>query len=150
MDRNVLVEQLLEARGKLMRSLGGMECLLHVELTMAQLKTLVLLAHEGVCSVGQVARGLGIGRPAASLLVDRLVHMALARRWEDAADRRRALVELTAAGRGLAAELYEGSTHILVQALERMTDEEIASLLRGMNALADALGQQAAATASVD
>jgi len=128
--------QLLDARTCLVRGLGGMEALLRVDLTMAQLKTLTFLAHEGVCPISQVAEGLGVGRPAGSLLIDRLVQLGLVRRWEDSADRRRTLVELTEAGRTIAAELYEGSTQHMQELISHMSDEDLQALVQGMSALA--------------
>ena len=135
-DREALFEQFLECRGCLVKGIGGMEALMRVELTMAQLKTLIFVAHEGVCTVSHVADGLGIGRPAGSLLIDRLVQIGLVRRWEDSADRRRTLVELSQEGRDLAAQLYEGSRQQMQEVLGQLSDQELQALVKGMNALA--------------
>src|SRR5262245_60853909 len=62
-----------------------------LDLSMAQLKTLVILHNIGVVTIGQVAEGLGVGLPTASHLVDRLVQAQLAVRAEDPDDRRRTL-----------------------------------------------------------
>ena len=135
-DREALFDQLLDARTCLMRGIGGMEALLRAELTMAQLKTLIYLAHEGVCPISQVAEGLGIGRPAASLLLDRMVQLGFIRRWEDSADRRRTLVELDKPGRDLATEIYEGSRQQMHELVGQMSDDDLEALVRGMSALA--------------
>src|SRR3990172_4941232 len=68
---------------------------LDLDLTIGQLKGIFMLAYSGPMTVGQVAEALGIGKPAASILVDRLVHISLADRTEDAVDRRRAIIRLT-------------------------------------------------------
>jgi DNA-binding MarR family transcriptional regulator len=135
-DREALLQQLLDARACLVRGLGGMEALLKVDMTMAQLKTLIFLTHEGVCPMSQLADGLGIGRPAASLLIDRLVQLGLVHRWEDSADRRRTLVELSETGRELASQLYEGGRQQMIELVSHMSDEDLEALVRGLSALA--------------
>jgi len=67
-------------------------------LSLPQIRLLLALAHVAPATIGQLAEYLHIGQSAASLLVDRLVQAQLADRSDDPADRRRALVRLTAAG----------------------------------------------------
>ncbi len=64
------------------------------------LQATVFLANQGTASVGQVASKLGIGRPAACLLIDSLVQRGLASRCDDPADWRRVVVRLSAKGSG--------------------------------------------------
>jgi DNA-binding MarR family transcriptional regulator len=135
-DREALFEQLLESRACLVRGIGGMQALLRIELTIAQLKTLIYLINAGARPISQVADGLGIGRPAASLLIDRLVQLGLVRRWEDSADRRRTLVELSDTGKAMAEELYEGSRAQMRDLADQLSDEDLEALVRGLNALA--------------
>ena len=67
-------------------------------LTLSQIRLLLVLAHSGPATIGQIADHLRIGQSAASLQVDRLVQAHLAERADDPADRRRAIVRLTEAG----------------------------------------------------
>src|SRR5262245_16468496 len=59
-----------------------------LELTMAQLKAVMFLVRAGRARSRDLADGLGIAPSAATPLVDRLVDDKLARREDDAADRR--------------------------------------------------------------
>jgi DNA-binding MarR family transcriptional regulator len=59
-----------------------------LDLTMAQLKAVILLAQSGGLRSRELADGLGIAPSAATPLVDRLVSQKLARREPDAQDRR--------------------------------------------------------------
>src|SRR5215470_14883981 len=71
---------------------------LQTDMTVAQLRALFVVADFGPIPIGGVAARLGIGLPAASSLVDRLVDQGLVKRREDPADRRRTLAEPTVAG----------------------------------------------------
>ena len=108
---------------------------LELQLSMAQLKALIVLA-DGPRSVGQVGKALGTGKAAASLLVDRLVQVELAYRTEDSTDRRRTLVHLTEDGEHSVRQLREGGRERYRAWLERLGDDDLAALAQGMRALA--------------
>ena len=67
-------------------------------LTLAQIRLLVVLVANGPSNIGEIAGYLHIGQSAASLLVDRLVQDNLAERADDPADRRRSIVRLSSHG----------------------------------------------------
>src|SRR5215472_13751973 len=64
----------------------------HLELSMGQLKALMTLATREAMTVSGLAETLNVGKPMASILVDRLVQLGLVERTEDPEDRRRTLV----------------------------------------------------------
>src|SRR5581483_12236793 len=70
-----------------------------VDLTISQIKCLVLLEVRKNITVGGIATALGVGRPFASVLVEQLVQGRFVTRGEDREDRRRCIVGLTDAGR---------------------------------------------------
>ena len=107
-----------------------------LDLTMAQLRTLFTLAHEGSASIGQVAEAQRVSLPTASHLVERLVQAGLATREEDPADRRRMVVRLTPAGEELVNKIRHGGDRQLRGWLGHLSYDDIAALLRGMTALA--------------
>ncbi len=80
----------------------------NIDLTLAQLRTLAILAEEGPLVIGQIAQRLGIGLSTGGHLVDRLVQAGLAERAEDAEDRRRTVACLTPAGEDVYAQLRIG------------------------------------------
>ena len=120
-----------------------------VELSLAQLKALFTLVDAGSMPIGGVAGRLGIGLPAASSLVDRLVDQGLVKRREDPLDRRRTLAEPTAAGEALAQRLRHGSREALRAWLEQMEHDDLEALVRGLTAMVAVAQAPLAAAAPV-
>jgi MarR family transcriptional regulator, organic hydroperoxide resistance regulator len=107
---------------------------MEIDLTIAQLRTLLVLAEEGPLVIGQIAQRMGIGLSTGGHLVDRLVQAGLAERTEDADDRRRTLARLTPKGEDLYARLLNHSLQMqtLIQKLE---SEDLSAFLQGLKAL---------------
>ena len=135
--RRDLVDRGLELYKEVSRLLHerGAPTWLETELSFAQLRALFTLADCGATPIGRVAARLGIGLPAASSLVDRLVEQGLAQRREDRLDRRRTLASTTEAGLALAQRLRQGSREALRAGLEQMDADDLAALVRGLEAL---------------
>jgi MarR family transcriptional regulator, organic hydroperoxide resistance regulator len=108
---------------------------LDLDFSMAQLKTLFVLAREGPVPIGRAAELMNIGLPTASHLIERLVQLGLASRTEDQADRRRTLASLTEQGERLVNQLRQGSSNQLRSWIAQMSAEEQAALLLGLRAL---------------
>jgi DNA-binding MarR family transcriptional regulator len=106
-----------------------------LDLTMGQLKSVLVLTTQGPLSVGELGRALGIGEPAASLLVDRLEERDLASRREDPADRRRTYVVPTSEATELAIRLRRSRDEQLTGWLTSLTEEDLEHLRRGLSAL---------------
>jgi DNA-binding MarR family transcriptional regulator len=115
------------------RSVGSE--LLHLDLSMGQLKAIASITTFGPQPVGELGRRLGISEPAASLLVGRLEERGLAERVRDEQDRRRILVTATADGDRLATSLREGKEEQIGQWFAALTDEELHGLLLGFRGL---------------
>jgi DNA-binding MarR family transcriptional regulator len=107
-----------------------------LDLTMGQLRTLMALAADGPMTVSALAERLGIAKPTASILIDRLVQVGDADRSEDPEDRRRTLVTLTPAGVALVARLRNGQSERFERWLAAMRADDLAALTQGMQALA--------------
>ncbi len=116
-----------------------------LDLTMAQVKTLMVLAAEPPVTASQLANLLGLGRPATSILIDRLVRDGLVGRTEDPVDRRRVLVALTTTGNDLVTRLRQGSIERMERLMRQMEAADLAALRQGMAALAAAATREAAA-----
>lgn len=103
--------------------------------------TRALLAIEGMkgATPGRVAEVLGIGRTSVTGLLDRLEEQGLLTRRVDPSDRRCFLLELTDKGHELVQQLNEPRREKMRQALEQMSQDEIAALRNGMEALVLAL-----------
>jgi DNA-binding MarR family transcriptional regulator len=105
------------------------------DLTTSQVKAVILLEHHGPLPVGKLAEWLGIGNPAASIIVQQLVEQGLAERSEDSFDRRRTLVSLTAQGTQLISGQREQREGSLRRWLSQLGDEELTALRDGLRAL---------------
>ena len=80
---------------------------------------------------------LRLQRSATSTLVDHLVRLGLFARAEDASDRRRTLVDLTAEGRELVTRLRQGREDLMRAALQRLSEEELRATIRVLHAVAE-------------
>src|SRR5437868_249482 len=117
---------------------------MEIDLTIAQLRTLLVLAEEGPLVIGQIAQRLGVGLSTGGHLVDRLVQAGLAERTEDAEDRRRTLAQLTPKGEDLYARLLNHPLQIqmLIQKLDK---DDLAALLQGLQAINRLVEQESVA-----
>jgi MarR family transcriptional regulator, organic hydroperoxide resistance regulator len=141
-SKAALIDEALELEGRILHAIGsatvGEWC--RLELTMAQLKGVLVLGRKHELPVGGLARELSVGLPAASAVVDRLVEQGLVYRKEDPADRRRTLVRLSPGGEELLTNLRRGSREAFRGWLEQMQDGDLESLLRGLRAMAPLAG----------
>ncbi len=119
---------------------------LDLDLTVSQLRAIYLLAYHGSLSIGELAGLLKLGYPAASVLVQQLVQQQLAERSEDTRDRRRALVRLTERGARLVSDRRERREAQFLPRLNRLSDEELAGLQRGLEALIAVMREERAAS----
>lgn len=133
------VAEALAAQRVVYRTLLGsaMRDWIELDLSMGQLKSLMALAtHQGLNITG-LAELLGIGKPTASILVDRLVQMGYVERREDPTDRRRAIVAPSTAGSELVARLRQGGEgQRMARWLARMAPADLEALTHGLRALA--------------
>jgi DNA-binding MarR family transcriptional regulator len=139
-QRELLVEQAMQAQKRvylLMHAAAG-PAWLETDLTLAQIKGLFLLAREEASTISRIALALGVGRPASSILVERLVELGLVERAEDPVDRRRTLVRLSPRGEELIAQLRQDGRERLREWLGRLSEDDLAALVRGLSALAAA------------
>jgi DNA-binding MarR family transcriptional regulator len=75
------------------------------EVTLPQYRALVVLAARGPQGTAELAAALAVNPSTATRMCDRLVRKGLIRRHRQAGDRRSVRITLTAAGRGLVAEV---------------------------------------------
>lgn len=133
-----MIEEVLQINRTLLRAVAVATvpewC--RLELTMAQVKGVMVLGRRGELPVGGLARELAVGLPAASAVVDRLVEHGLVRRQEDPADRRRTLVRLSPQGEELLARLNQGSREIFETWLENLAETQLEQLVSGLRSLA--------------
>ena len=104
-------------------------------LTMAQMKVLMLLGVVGESHMSDVAGQLGVSISTVSGLVDRLVEGGLVQRREDAADRRHVLVSMTPAGSEVIDRFQELGATQLRELLTQLDQDQLATVRRAMDLL---------------
>ncbi len=137
-SREELIAKVMEAQQLVARSmlLLAEPNWVALDLTLTQLKSLMILAASGSMPIHRLAEMLRLQRSATSTLVDQLVRMDLLMRTEDLADRRRTLVDLTANGRALLTHLRQGRKEKMRALLSNFPDEDLAILARILRTLA--------------
>jgi len=133
------VREALKAQRVIYKTVLGMNSdeWLSLDLTMGQLKALVTLTARRDMTVSEVAEALGVGKPAASMLVDRLTHHGYVTRREDPDDRRRTVVTPTEAGEELVTRLRQsGGERTMVRWIRQMAPDDLAAFTQSMRALA--------------
>ncbi len=140
-DREHVVDAVLAASRAIValsvRSLSAVS----EEVTLAQYRTLVVLASRGPQAVVALAEDLGVSAPTASRMCDRLVRDGLISRTEDAEDRRRVSLILTTRGRRLLDEVTVRRRVEIRQVLEAMPAEVQRTLVDGLHRFAAAAGE---------
>jgi MarR family transcriptional regulator, organic hydroperoxide resistance regulator len=131
------IDAILQAQRTVIRTLhDASTSWLELNVSMAQLKTLIVLSDEGPLPVGQVGCRMGVTLPTASYQVERLVRKGLVERVQDEQDRRRTLVHLTEQATELLRSLRQGRAELMRSWIEQMSSDEVAALQQGLEALA--------------
>lgn len=137
------IERMARIYPQLMGRMGRMRTLVHdgMDLTYNQYKTLLTIADREDCSLGDLARELGVAMSSASQMVERLVGQGVVHREQDAGNRRQLVIRLTPAGEALVAELQRGILAGYARILERLGDEEQEVLVQSFENIARILGK---------
>jgi DNA-binding MarR family transcriptional regulator len=102
-ERDDVIDRILHGQRLLQRSLSfaASNPLMATNVTMPQLKALLVIFHCGASGGQDLTRVLGVSLATVTGIVDRLVAHGWVNRGEDPNDRRIRRLELTAAGREL-------------------------------------------------
>jgi DNA-binding MarR family transcriptional regulator len=99
-----------------------------VDLTLPQLRAIMLLHRGAALPVGAIGRSLQMSLGSASALVDRLARLRLVTRRENPQDRRQTLVQISKRGSAILDRLEQQAADDLVQAIARMSPERRTAL----------------------
>ena|SRR4249919_3030921 len=110
----------------------------YLDLSMAQLKAVILLCRTGRARSRELADGLNIAPSAATPLVDRLVEQRLAKREDDPADRRIVWIHPTAKAQQVCDELLEMNEEVLAEVIKEIPVSERKAVNHSISLLADA------------
>ncbi|OJF10368.1 hypothetical protein BG844_32520 [Couchioplanes caeruleus subsp. caeruleus] len=120
------------------------------QLTMSQLKILVLLHRLGDTSGRELAGMLGVSLATMSGMVDRLVSQDLVTRAEDPHDRRVRRISLSPTGNDTISKIITAGTEKQVRLLTKLTAEELRTVRDAMVALVRVATEDAAGAAPLD
>ena len=108
------------------------------EVSLAQLRTLVMISTHGAMNLTAVAEGLGVNPSNASRTCDRLVRDGLLDRREDTADRRSIQLSLTRQGQKVVEKLFAKRRAMLEQIVSTMSHAQQRQLSSSLQAFVDA------------
>ncbi len=108
---------------------------LELNLSIVDLKALLLIARRERMTVGALAAALYLTRPGASRVGDQLHRLGLITRQEDPVDRRRTLLGLTSHGQALIAQLHHGDLQLLSSSLAHLETTDLRCLYQGLRGL---------------
>jgi DNA-binding MarR family transcriptional regulator len=127
------VDELAQELGRFIRVLAplsgdALEAVAELELSLSQVRALMVLDRHGAMTVGALAARVGLSQPATSRAVDALQRSGLVTRAEDAADRRVRQVAIAAPGRTFTARIQAYKLDALRAFAAGLSEEERARL----------------------
>ncbi|GAA3128632.1 MarR family winged helix-turn-helix transcriptional regulator [Streptosporangium carneum] len=144
-ERDRLINRISELQRDLGRFLAERRApspLFDSNLTMRQLKVVMILSYQDSASGQDLAHHLGVGLGTVTGIVDRLVGHGLVTRREDPNDRRVRRVELTSGGRTLVERIADAGLadfRHLLGCLDTQTLHDLLSVMNRIEAATTAL-----------
>lgn len=114
------------------------------EVTLAQYRTLVLLAAGGPSRLAPLAHAMGVNSSTATRMCDRLVRKALITRERDDGDRREIVLDLTDLGRNLVHRVTTRRKEMVEDLLHDIPPPERPALVRSLGLLTKVVNQLSA------
>ncbi|MFY1698223.1 MarR family winged helix-turn-helix transcriptional regulator [Solwaraspora sp. WMMA2101] len=139
-QRDELIDQIMAThrRLQLLFASDRSDPLFDAQLTVSQLKILLLLYLHGSTSGQELSQVLGVRMATVTGIVDRLVAHRLVGRREDPQDRRVRRVELTGDGRDLIDRIVTAGTERHARLLARLDTDELRTVAAAVRLLVDA------------
>jgi DNA-binding MarR family transcriptional regulator len=141
--RNDDVESVIAATRVLVAVTAESVARVEDEVSLPQLRVLVMVASRPGMNLGGIATALGVHPSNATRAVDRLVGAGLLDRRDDPTDRRNLQLELTPAGRELVGRVMDDRRSAIARILERMPASRRRALVPVLRSFAQAAGEMA-------
>jgi DNA-binding MarR family transcriptional regulator len=150
MENEQLIADIMVAQQRLQRlfAYDRSDPLFNSNLTLTQIKILMLLSRHGSVSGVELAGLLGVGLAALSGMVDRLVVQDLVTRTEDPDDRRVRRIGLTRAGSDLIGGILDAGMEHQRKLLSRLSAEELDLIARALHVMVRVAGEEVTDQAS--
>lgn len=110
-----------------------------VDITVPQLRVLVLLNSRGPMNMSAIAQHLDVNPSNASRTCDQLVGAGMVDRTPDEKDRRNVVLRLTDDGAAFVADLMDRRRRLIDEVVARMSTEDQQALARGLEAFSGAI-----------
>jgi DNA-binding MarR family transcriptional regulator len=111
--------------------------------SLAQVRLFALLKDSPGASLSDVAEFLGVSKPTASALVERMVQRGLVLRADDPNERRCVVLSLTASGEAYLQEIRQFAIGEIGKLFEAIPEEEMFKLIEGLSLLKSAFAPSA-------
>jgi DNA-binding MarR family transcriptional regulator len=121
-----------------------------LDLSLGQSRVLYTIAALETPEVSQVAEALRLDLPYTSRVLGALEDAKLVRRTTSSGDRRRRIVQLTAAGRRTLAEIERRSNARMLRLVDHLDESEIAELLESIDRIRTLLTDERNTDVEVD
>jgi DNA-binding MarR family transcriptional regulator len=116
-------------------------------LTNARVMAMVSIGAAPECSMSDLAQALDLPAPLATRVIGELHDRGLVERFAHATDRRKVLLRLTPEGRSAVAATRAEAEEQVESVSERMSEDEIAALVTGLEAFLRVLHEPSAGAA---
>ncbi len=138
--KNDLVESILQLSDRVFRELLPIvpRELLELDLTMPQVKVVLLLFLNGPARMSVLASGLGVTLATATGVVDRLVDRGIVLREDQPGDRRVVMCRLSDKGHQLTSGLWHSARERTRKLLEAVAPSQLVLIGRALEALSQA------------
>jgi len=138
-DRDALITRILQTQRQLRRQFAedSAHPLLDVNVTMSQLKVMIILGRLGATSGQELARRAGVSLATLTGIVDRLVAQHLVTRGEDPRDRRVRRLELTSTGTELIDRIVAAGEEHQQRVLQRLDLPSLRLVARAFDLILD-------------
>ena len=139
-QREELIENILQTSDRVFRELLPIvpKEVLEMDITMPQLKVVLLLFINGPQRMSTLASGLGVSLATATGIVDRLVERSIVLRENQLDDRRVVLCLLSDKGHDLTSGLWSSARDRIKKLLEAVDPSQLALLANVLEALSQA------------
>ena len=139
-EKEGLIENILKLTDRTFRELFPMlpKEWLHLDLTMSQLKVVLLLFMSGASRMSDIASALGVSLATATGVVDRLVERDIVLREGDPEDRRVVLCRLSNKGEKLISGLWQLSRERAGELMMALAPSQLLLITEALEALLQA------------
>ncbi|WP_339061128.1 MarR family transcriptional regulator [Tepidibacillus marianensis] len=119
--------------------IGDIEAWTKLDLTMPQLKVVMLIMFHGKMTVGQLAENLDVSLPNITGIIDRLQQQGYVTRIHSEKDRRVVFIQSTEKVKGVFMELNQSSVAQIKKIEQQLTENEMEIAKLGLKVLNEAI-----------